>query len=72
MSDINSCKKLDRRTIGRYINKGMLSKEEYEAHLKSLPDEESNGEWVKLDLVDAEITDDDIDEDEDEEEDETY
>lgn len=62
-------KSLDRRTVGRYIAKGQLSQKDYDAHLKNLPDEEPNGEWVKLDLVDAEITDDDIDEGE---EDETY
>lgn len=56
----------DRRTVGRYIGKGMITQKNYDDHLKNLPDDEANGEWVKLDLVDAEISDDDDMEDEEE------
>ena len=54
----------DRRTVGRYIAKGSITQKLYDDHLKNLPDDEANGEWVKLDLVDAEISDDDMEDEE--------
>ena len=72
MAGINS-KYLDRRAYDRYIEKGLLKDNEFKAHLKNLPDETSNAQWVEMDLHDAEIgedlgSDDDLDNDEIEEE----
>lgn len=44
---------LDYRVTERYLNKGALKKSEYEAQLKSLPDSETNAEWVQMDLHDT-------------------
>ena len=60
-------KTFDKRTITRYLAKGQVDQKIYDAYVKALPDEEGNGEWVKLDLVDAEITDDNMDEENDDE-----
>ena len=55
----------DRRTIDRYLEKGILTKDEHGKYLKNLPDETNNAQWVHMDLHDAEISDEGRDEDED-------
>jgi hypothetical protein len=46
----------DRRTTDRYVEKGLLKETELNSHLKNLPDEEKNAQYVQMDLHDAEIT----------------
>ena len=48
-------KYLDRRTLDRYREKGLLKKEDYEAYLKNLPDDSANAQWVQMDIHDAEL-----------------
>lgn len=45
----------DQRTADRYKEKGLLKDADYKAHLKSLPDETENAQWVEMDLHDAEL-----------------
>lgn len=49
-------KHLDKRVTDRYLSKGLLKKEEFEKHLKQLPDSESAGLWVQMDLHDTEVS----------------
>jgi len=42
-------KNFDVRLIERRIHKGDIKQSEYEKHLKALPDDEENGQWVDLD-----------------------
>lgn len=61
---------LDRRTMDRYIEKGLISADEVKSYIKSLPDEAANAQYVQMDLHDAEISEDSdlgIDEDGEEE-----
>lgn len=62
-------KLLDRRTVERYIDKGLVKASEFQTYVKNLPDEANNAQWVQMDLHDAEITDesqgDETDHDED-------
>ncbi len=62
-------KHLDKRVADRYVTKGLLKKEELERHLKALPDSESEGIWVQMDLHDTEVAEEDnLDGDDDSEE----
>jgi len=62
-------KHLDKRVAERYVTKGLLKKEELEKHLKALPDSESEGIWVQMDLHDTEVAEEDnLDGDDDSEE----
>ena len=56
---------LDRRTYDRYIDKGLVKDSEFNSHLKALPDETANAQWVEMDLHDAEMGDGDLDGDTD-------
>lgn len=47
---------LDRRTCDRYMEKGLLKRTELESHLKGLPDDSANAQYVQMDLHDAEIS----------------
>ena len=62
-------KLLDRRTVERYIEKGLVKASEFQSYMKNLPDETNNAQWVQMDLHDAELTDesqgDEADHDED-------
>lgn len=70
---------LDRRVVDRYIAKGLISQAEVTKHLGALSDETENGEWVNMELLDADLgpeavamdsaDDEDMDEDLDSEED---
>ena len=57
MAEINR-RFLDRRTQDRYIEKGLLKDADLKAHLKSLPDDANNAQYVQMDLHDAEISED--------------
>ena len=48
-------KHFDRRTVDRYLEKGMLKRADYESYLKSLPDDSANAQWVQMDIHDAEL-----------------
>ena len=48
--------KIDVRLVERNLANGTLDRKEYEKHLKSLSDDENNGEWVSLDLEETEIS----------------
>ena len=50
-------KHIDRRVVERYIEKGIVKDTDYAAHLKALPDEGVNAQWVQLDMHDAELGD---------------
>ena len=38
----------DLRVVERRLAKGQLDPKEYDAFLKSLPDDEANGEWIEV------------------------
>ena len=46
----------DRRTVDRYVEKGLLKATDYQSFLKSLPDDAENAQWVQLDMDDSEIS----------------
>lgn len=48
-------KPIDRRTAERYIDKGTLSRAEYESYLKALPDDSANATIVQMDIEETEI-----------------
>lgn len=48
-------KHFDKRTVDRYVERGILSASELKNRLKALPDETPNAEWVELDDSDAEV-----------------
>ncbi len=48
-------KNFDVRLIERRIHKGDIKQSEYEKHLKALPDDEENGEWVSLEAAEEEV-----------------
>jgi len=45
----------DTRTQGRYLDKGMIQKEEVEKQLKGLPDLSANATWVEIDMEECQI-----------------
>lgn len=50
-------KRLDKRVVDRYLKKGLVSEKEFEKHMKELPDEEVNAEWVSIGMDEAELSD---------------
>lgn len=48
--------KIDRRTVDRYMDKGIIKRGDYESYLKSLPDDANNATWVQMDLEETEIS----------------
>ena len=48
--------KIDRRTVDRYMDKGIIKKADYDAYLKSLPDDTANATLVQMDVEETEIT----------------
>lgn len=48
---------LDKRTIDRYLEKGVIDKKAYESYIAKLPDDTANAEWVQTDLLEADFTD---------------
>ncbi len=57
---------LDRRIVERNIRKGVVTREEYERHLQTLPDVGSNAELIAARLGEREEADDDLDDLDDE------
>lgn len=56
---------LDRRVVERNIRKGIVTREEYEAFLKALPDSTDNSELIAARLgEDEEVLEDDVDDEE--------
>jgi hypothetical protein len=53
----NYYKHYDKRVSDRYIEKGIVKPQEFEAHLKNLPDDSANAVLVQMDLDEAELTD---------------
>ena len=51
---LDAIRNIDKRTYQRYVEKGLLKESEIQSHLKGLPDEEKNAEWVQIDLYDTE------------------
>lgn len=45
----------DLRVVDRYIAKGTVKESDYKEHLKNLPDDASNAEYVQMDLMETEI-----------------
>lgn len=48
-------KMTDRRTYDRYLAKGLVKQSEVDQHIKSLPDDSANAQWVTIDLDEAEV-----------------
>jgi hypothetical protein len=46
----------DRRTVDRYVDKGLIKATEYQSFLKALPDDAANAQWVQMDMEDAEVS----------------
>ncbi|MBI1860676.1 MAG: hypothetical protein HYR96_07140 [Deltaproteobacteria bacterium] len=53
----NYWKHYDKRTVDRYVDRGVVKPADFQSRLKNLPDETNNAEWVKLDVNDAEVAD---------------
>lgn len=51
----NYWKHYDKRTVDRYIERGVVKEADLKSRLKSLPDETANAEWIELDMSDAEV-----------------
>jgi hypothetical protein len=47
----------DKRTQGKYIEKGLVDKSKLEAQLKALPDESANATWVEIDMEEVHVDD---------------
>jgi hypothetical protein len=45
----------DKRTVDRYIEKGLVKRADYDTFLKGLPDESANAEWVEVEMDAAEF-----------------
>lgn len=45
----------DKRTQGRYVEKGLMEKSNVEAELKKLPDLAANATWVEIDMEDVHV-----------------
>lgn len=56
---------LDRRVVERNIRKGVVTREEYDGFLASLPDVGGNAETVRAKLGEPELDDSDNDSDDD-------
>jgi hypothetical protein len=48
----------DRRTMDRYLDKGLLKETELKKHMDGLKDDTDNAQWVQMDLHDAELSED--------------
>lgn len=59
MADINK-RHVDRRTVDRYMEKGLIKEAELNTYLKGLPDDAANAQWVQMDLHDAEFSEDGV------------
>ena len=46
---------LDKRTRARNIKEGLITEDDVQSYLKSLPDSEENASWVLVDMEDAEL-----------------
>lgn len=46
----------DSRVVDRYIRNGSVTHSEYEQHMKGLPDESANAQWVEIELHGTEVT----------------
>lgn len=59
MADIDK-RHVDRRTVDRYKEKGLLKEADYQSYLKGLPDDAANAQWVQMDLHDTEISEEEM------------
>ncbi len=59
-------KHYDKRTVDRYIDRGVIKDSDLKSRLKNLPDDEANAQWIELDLSDAEVAEQEIDQDDSE------
>ena len=57
MAETYDIKLIDRRVVKRYVRKGIVDEKEYAAHLKALPDLESQALSVES-AMDGELNDD--------------
>ena len=57
MAETFEIKLIDRRVVKRYVRKGIVDEKEYAAHLKALPDLESQALSVES-AMDGELDDD--------------
>ncbi|MGE3758733.1 MAG: hypothetical protein AB7H97_13310 [Pseudobdellovibrionaceae bacterium] len=57
----SKAKHFDKRVSDRYIEKGQLKESDIDSHLKQLPDDSANAEWVQLDMEESDIGDADSD-----------
>jgi hypothetical protein len=57
MAETYEIKLIDRRVVKRYVRKGVVDEKEYAAHLKALPDLESQALSVES-AMDGELDDD--------------
>ena len=57
MAETYEIKLIDRRVVKRYVRKGIVDEKEYAAHLKALPDLESQALSVES-AMDGELNDD--------------
>jgi hypothetical protein len=48
-------KSFDKRTVDRNIEKGLTKRADFESHLKSLPDDSANAEFVEMEMDEAEF-----------------
>lgn len=48
MTKISEEEMYDVRTLEHYINKGQMNRKDYQTYLKSLPNSESNAEYIEI------------------------
>ena len=48
---------LDKRLVHRHIEQGIVSREDYDAHMSGLPDLEDNAETLDAELLDVGVKD---------------
>lgn len=53
---MNTTKKIDRRTVDRYMDKGQIKRSDFDSYMKALPDDAANATWVQMDLEETEIS----------------
>jgi len=49
-------KLMDTRIVRRNVKRGLISQKEVDTHIKNLPDEKDNAEFVTIDLENSEIS----------------
>lgn len=46
----------DKRTVQRYVEKGLISQGEFDKYLKNLPDDAPLGQWVQVEEEETEFS----------------